>query len=81
MSFGRSREYVLLGAANMTMRIAAVVAGLPYGINGVAAGLAIGMLLFTGPSVWFFTRNTPVSPADLYQKLGKTTRFWGWPPD
>ena len=75
VSFGRSREYVLLGAANMTMRIAAVVAGLPYGINGVAAGLAIGMLLFTAPSVWFFTRNTPVSPADFYRSLARPLAF------
>ncbi len=75
VSYGCTRDYVWLGASNMVMRVGAVLVGLPFGIKGVAIAEAIGILLFMVPSVWYFTRNTPVNPSDFYRALVKPLAF------
>lgn len=75
ISYGLSRRYVYLGASNTVVRVGAVLAGLPFGIEGVAAASAVAIVLFMPPSVWFFTRNTPVGQADFYRALARPVLF------
>ncbi|WP_178133889.1 lipopolysaccharide biosynthesis protein [Vineibacter terrae] len=57
----------LLGAA---ISIAAILAGLPFGTVGVAAGFALGMTCLRIPMCfWLAGRKGPVGTGDLYRSL------------
>ncbi len=63
-----------LGLVVRSMKIALVIApvvavgylaGMPYGVNGVAAGYSVMMTLWIVPHVVWCTRGTNISPLDL----------------
>lgn len=63
-----------LGLVGRSLRVAlaivpvvtvGIVAGLPYGVDGVAAGFSVLMLLWTVPHVVWCTKGTNISPREL----------------
>jgi PST family polysaccharide transporter len=55
--------YSLIGVA---MRVVCILAGLPFGIVGVAAGFAVSDALSWPVSIWWLSRFTPMPVRSLY---------------
>lgn len=66
----RTVEFAKWGVVNAITCILAFIAGLPWGVVGVAAAYAISDLLFRMPAIWWYVgRKGPVSTRDL-SRLG-----------
>lgn len=66
----RAPELFKVGVLGAAISIAAILAGLPFGTVGVAAGFAIGMTALRIPlCFWLAGRRGPVTTADLYRSL------------
>ena len=67
MTQNRPRELLRFAVVDSTLAVALIVAGLSFGVVGVAACYALGGLVFRAPlAVWFATRNGPVRSSELY---------------
>ncbi len=74
MSQDRTPEMLRAGAVNGALAALAVLAGVPFGIVGVAAAATLSLILVRGPVMfWFAGRRGPVSILDLYRVLGTPT--------
>lgn len=70
VSQGRTAELTRWSVAGAALRIAAIVAGVPFGVAGVAAALAISGLVVRLPLLfWLVGRKGPVSARDLYTAM------------
>lgn len=70
MSQDRTREMLRAGLVNSTIGIAALLAGLPFGIIGVAGAYAITDVAVRGPILfWFAGRRGPVPVRTFYRIL------------
>lgn len=63
MSAGKSRRFLIWGVINSALCITSFVAGLPFGIVGVAAAFTLMSYLVLFPSLWYCLRQTPVTVA------------------
>jgi O-antigen/teichoic acid export membrane protein len=61
LTHGFSRRYFHWGVINAVVVCGAFFAGLPYGINGVAAAYAVANYAVLMPSLWYCFRGTPVN--------------------
>lgn len=67
LSFGFSDRYLYWGLANAILMITAIVAGIPFGIKGVAAALAVANYVILIPSLFYCFHKTHVTVA-LFMK-------------
>ncbi len=71
MTQDRTREMFWWGLIGSALNVVFIVAGLPFGSQGVAAGFAVGGLVIRMPWLfWMVGRRGPVSAADLWTSLG-----------
>jgi PST family polysaccharide transporter len=64
---GRAAEALRWSLTSGALTVLSFVAGLPWGAVGVAAGYGIVSLLLKAPlGIWYVSRHSPVSQADLY---------------
>lgn len=67
LSFGFSDRYLYWGMANAIITIIAIIAGLPFGITGIATGYVIANYVILIPSLFYCFHKTPVTVA-LFMK-------------
>ena len=64
----RTGEFAKWGVVNAVTCVMAFMAGLPWGVVGVAAAYAISDLVVRMPAVWWYVgRKGPVDTRDLFQ--------------
>ena len=61
LSFGFSDRYLYWGLANAILMVTAIVAGIPFGIKGVAAALAVANYMVLIPSLFYCFHKTPIT--------------------
>ncbi len=69
LSLGLSQRYFRWGLANAILNVAAFVAGLPFGIEGVAAAYAVANYAIVAPSLYYCLRGTPVRQGDFWRAM------------
>lgn len=70
VSQGRVRDMLRWSLINAPISILTIVAGLPWGVIGVAASFSLGRLLIANPLLfWFIGRSGPVRMRDFYRLL------------
>jgi len=69
LSYGYSGRYLRWGIANALAMIIAFFAGLPYGIEGVAAAYVIANYIILVPSLWYCFRDTPLTIGGFMRTL------------
>ncbi len=74
VSQGRVRDMLRWSLINAPISILSIVAGLPWGVVGVAASFSLGRILIANPLLyWFVGRSGPVRMADFYRLLAPFT--------
>ena len=74
VSQGRVRDMLRWSLINAPISILSIVAGLPWGVVGVAASFSLGRVLLANPLLyWFVGRSGPVRMADFYKLLAPFT--------
>lgn len=74
VSQGRVREMLRWSLINAPISILSIVAGLPWGVAGVAASWALGRIFVANPLLfWFVGRKGPVRTRDFYRMLAPFT--------
>lgn len=74
VSQGRVRDMLRWSLINAPISILSIVAGLPWGVVGVAASFSIGRILIANPLLyWFVGRTGPVRMGDFYRLLAPFT--------
>ena len=61
LTCGQSRKYLLMGIFSSLGSVAFLVAGIPWGAEGIATGRLASALLLTVPLLWWCFRDTPVT--------------------
>lgn len=70
VSQGRVRDMLRWASINAPISILSIVAGLPWGVVGVAASWSLVRILVTNPLLfWFVGRTGPVRMRDFYRLL------------
>jgi O-antigen/teichoic acid export membrane protein len=69
ISHGFSKRYFYLGLFNAIIVIASFVAGLPFGIEGVAAAYAIANYVILIPTLFYCFQKTPVTVSLFFRAL------------
>lgn len=69
VSSGRTGQQAVWALANRPVIIAGFVAGLPWGVRGVAWGFVAAHLLLIFPSFLIAVRGTPVAMADIWSAV------------
>jgi PST family polysaccharide transporter len=70
VSQGRTREQFHWAIISSVITVASILAGLPWGIVGVAAAYGIvGLLIRTPLLLWYVGRTGPVTTKDLYRSI------------
>lgn len=70
MTQGRTWQMFQWGIVGSLLSVVAIVAGLPWGAEGVAASYSISGLLIRTPLLfWFVCRQGPVRQTDLYRTI------------
>jgi PST family polysaccharide transporter len=70
VSQGRVRDMLRWSMINAPISILSIVAGLPWGVVGVAASFSLGRILIANPLLyWFVGRSGPVRTSDFYRLL------------
>jgi O-antigen/teichoic acid export membrane protein len=70
VSQGRVRDMLRWSLINAPISILSIVAGLPWGVVGVAASFSLGRILVANPLLfWFVGRSGPVRMGDFYRLL------------
>jgi PST family polysaccharide transporter len=71
MTQDRTREMFRWGLIGSALMAVTIVAGLPFGAQGVAAGFAVGGLVIRLPLMfWMVGRRGPVGAVDLWKSMG-----------
>ena len=74
VSQGRVRDMLRWSLINAPISILSIVAGLPWGVAGVAASWALGRIFVANPLLfWFVGRKGPVRTGDFYRLLAPFT--------
>lgn len=74
VSQGRVRDMLRWSLINAPISIISIVAGLPWGVVGVAASWSLGRVLLANPLLfWFVGRSGPVRMSDFYRLLAPFT--------
>lgn len=74
VSQGRVRDMLRWSLINAPISILSIVAGLPWGVVGVAASFSLGRILVANPLLfWFVGRSGPVRMGDFYRLLAPFT--------
>jgi PST family polysaccharide transporter len=74
VSQGRVRDMLRWSVINAPISILSIVAGLPWGVVGVAASFSLGRILVANPLLyWFVGRSGPVRMSDFYRLLAPFT--------
>ena len=74
VSQGRVRDMLRWSLINAPISILSIVAGLPWGVVGVAASFSLGRILIANPLLyWFIGRSGPVRMGDFYRLLAPFT--------
>jgi len=74
VSQGRVRDMLRWSLINAPISILSILAGLPWGVVGVAASFSVGRILIANPLLyWFVGRSGPVRTADFYRLLAPFT--------
>ena len=69
LSLGLSRRYFRWGTANAIVNVTAFVAGLPFGIEGVAVAYAVANYAILVPSLYHCFSATPVKVSDFWTAM------------
>lgn len=74
VSQGRVRDMLRWALINAPISVLSIVAGLPWGVVGVAASFSLGRILIAHPLLyWFVGRSGPVRMGDFYRLLAPFT--------
>ena len=74
VSQGRVRDMLRWSLINAPISILSILAGVPWGVVGVAASFSIGRILVANPLLfWFVGRKGPVRMGDFYRLLAPFT--------
>jgi O-antigen/teichoic acid export membrane protein len=74
VSQGRVRDMLRWSLINAPISILSIIAGLPWGVVGVAASWSLGRILIANPLLyWFVGRSGPVRMSDFYRLLAPFT--------
>jgi PST family polysaccharide transporter len=74
VSQGRVRDMLRWSLINAPISIGSILAGLPWGVVGVAASWSLGRILLANPLLfWFVGRSGPVRAPDFYRLLAPFT--------
>jgi len=74
VSQGRVRDMLRWSLINAPISIGSILAGLPWGVVGVAASWSLGRILLANPLLfWFVGRSGPVRAHDFYRLLAPFT--------
>jgi PST family polysaccharide transporter len=74
VSQGRVRDMLRWSLINAPISILSIVAGLPWGVVGVAASWSLGRIFIANPLLfWFVGRSGPVRMVDFYRLLAPFT--------
>ena len=74
VSQGRVRDMLRWSLINAPISVLSIVAGLPWGVVGVAASWSFGRVLIANPLLyWFVGRSGPVRTSDFYRLLAPFT--------
>lgn len=74
VSQGRVRDMLRWSLINAPISILSIVAGVPWGVVGVAASFSLGRILVANPLLfWFVGRSGPVRMSDFYRLLAPFT--------
>jgi PST family polysaccharide transporter len=74
VSQGRVRDMLRWSLISAPISIVSIVAGVPYGVIGVAACFSLGRILINNPLLfWFVGRTGPVRMGDFYRLLAPFT--------
>jgi PST family polysaccharide transporter len=74
VSQGRVRDMLRWSLINAPISVLSIVAGLPWGVVGVAASWSLGRVLIANPLLyWFVGRSGPVRTSDFYRLLAPFT--------
>jgi PST family polysaccharide transporter len=74
VSQGRVRDMLRWSLINAPISILAILAGVPWGVVGVAASFSAGRILVANPLLfWFVGRTGPVRTGDFYRLLAPFT--------
>jgi len=71
LSTGNSRKYLVLGAVRAVFLCISFVAGLAWGVRGVAAAYVFANYLLLYPSIWYAFKNSPVQVSDFFRGIAK----------
>ncbi|MCA4797971.1 lipopolysaccharide biosynthesis protein [Acinetobacter towneri] len=69
LSLGLSRRYVIWGLFNTTFVCLGFCLGIKWGVEGIAISYAIVNYGILYPSLYFFYKDTPVSPIDFFKPI------------
>jgi PST family polysaccharide transporter len=69
MTQGRMREMLHWGFIDVTMKVLSIVAGLPWGVTGVAVAIVVRMYIQTPILFWYVGRRGPVRAGDFYRAV------------
>jgi len=61
LTCGKSRKYLITGAASSLIMVASFVAGIPWGAEGVAFGHLVATYLSIVPFLWWSFKDTPIT--------------------
>jgi PST family polysaccharide transporter len=74
VSQGRVRDMLRWSLISAPISIVSIIAGLPWGVVGVAASFSIARILINNPLLfWFVGRTGPVRMSDFYRLLAPFT--------
>jgi len=74
VSQGRVRDMLRWSLINAPISVLSILAGLPWGVVGVAASWSFGRVLIANPLLyWFVGRSGPVRTSDFYRLLAPFT--------
>ena len=69
MTQGRTREMLHWGFIDVSMKVASVVAGLPWGATGVALAIVIRIYIQSPILYWYVGRKGPVRATHFYRAI------------
>lgn len=72
LTTGKSRKYLIIGAASSVIVCISFIVGLPWGAKGVAVGYATATYLKFYPFLYFSFKGTPICFMDFMSAISKS---------